>query len=490
MMRNRNLPETAEQQPSEAQLAALVADLLNSTELRGLAAAVGRHWLRDWSDHHRLKRLLAKPAAWALSKSLAPSDGTPLTERLQKPEHVETLAAQIPQMLRGLGPLLVSLVGAVEKLPTAAKQALLDRMLAGPEGVDDGAAHSLLAGLARIAEDLYRHDPLFFSTRLSPLLDRWLGSTDFGELQALLAAGREDLRALIGQAISMLFEYPAKLVALLALVPDGLNLGIGALHDLLGHVNTLPPDIFTDLLLSIYRQVDATLIGQSVNRANEAIRQLHTGSTLIGEMDAPRFSNDLRDKLRDVAAQIDPALAIKARAALIDSRETLIRILIDTAQERPELLNLWLRQLAEGRNAEIRLFKRKIEAIETLPADDAVAALGAGLSSWNAYDLAETVNSLARLANRIGRLTPEVFKSLVTEFVNTLDLDELEESLARLAPDLARAIRPAFRRLAPPLIGELCAFFTPGEEDDGCDDAMQAAREQLRRLLLGEEQKG
>ena len=488
-MRNRTLPETAEQQRSEAQLAALVADLLNSAELRGLAAAVGRHWLGDWSDHHRLKRLLAKPAAWALSKSLAPSDGTPLAERFQKPEYVETLSAQWPQMRQGLGTLLRSLLAAVEKLPTERKQALLDRMLAGPEGVDDGAQRSLLAGLARIAEDLYRHDPLFFSTRLSPLLDRWLGRTDFGELHALLEAGREDLRASIGQAIGMLFEYPAKLVALLSLVPDGLNLALGAFHDLLGHVNTLPPDIFTDLLLSIYRQVDATLIGQSVNRANEAIRQLHTGSTLIGEMDAPRFSSDLGDKLREIAAQIDPALAVKARAALIDSRETLIRILIDTTQEHPDLLNLWLEQLAVGRNAEIRLFKRKIEVLETLPADDAVEALCAGLSSWNAYDLAETVNSLARLANRIGRLTPGVFKSLVTEFVNTLDLDELEESLAGLAPDLARAVRPVFRRLAPPLIGELCALFEPDAEDDGCDEAMHAARERLRRLLRGEEQK-
>jgi hypothetical protein len=154
------------------------------------------------------------------------------------------------------------------------------------------------------------------------------------------------------------------------------------------------------------------------------------------------------------------------------------------------LLNLWLKQLAADRNAEIRLFKRKIEVLETLPADDAVEALSAGLSSWNAYDLAETVNSLARLANRIGRLTPEVFKGLVTEFVNTLDLDGLAESLAGLAPDLGHAIRPAFRRLAPPLIRELCASFEPGEEDDGCDDVMHEARERLRRLLRGEEKKG
>jgi len=467
-------------------LAALVVDLLNTSEVRQLLADVSSHWVRNWSHQSPLKQIIGKPVARTLAKSRSPSDTGRLAELFENPAHIETLAAQMPKILQGLGAVLLSAVGPLEKLPAERKKELLDRLLAG--GANPSNGH-LLSGLARIAEDIYNDDPRFFSTRLSPLLDRWLGSTDFGELHALLDAGREDLRALIGQAIGLLFEYPAKLVALLSLVPDGLNLGLGALHDLLGHVNSLPPDIFTDLLLSIYRRVDAALIGQSVNRANEVIRQIHTGSTLIGDLDAPRFSSDLSEKLREIAAQIDPALAIKARDALIDSRETLRRILIDTAQERPELLNLWLKQLTVGRNAEIRLFKRKIEVLETLPADDAVEALSAGLSSWNAYDLAETVNSLARLANRIGRLTPGVFKALVTEFVNTLDLDELDESLAGLAPDLGRTVRPVFRRLAPPLIGELCAFFEPGEEDDGRDDAMHAARERLHRLLRGEEQK-
>jgi hypothetical protein len=468
-------------------LAALVVDLLNTSEVRQLLAEVSSRWVHDWSRPNPLKQVLAKPAVWALSRSLASSDADPLAELFQKPEHIETISAQMPQILKGLRAVLLSAVGALEKLPAERKKEWFSRLLAGGENASKG---SFLAGLARIVEDIHKDDPRFFSTRLVPLLDRSIGQTDFGELKALLDAGKDDLSALFSQTTVLLFEYPAKLVALLSLVPDSLNLGLGALHDLLGQINTLPPDIFTDLLLSIYRQVDADLIGQSVNRANEVIRQLHTGSTLIGDMDAPRFSGELRDKLRAIAARIDPALAIKARDALIDSRETLIRILIDTAQERPELLNLWLKQLAADRNAEIRLFKRKIEVLETLPADDAVEALSAGLSSWNAYDLAETVNSLARLANRIGRLTPEVFKGLVTEFVNTLDLDGLAESLAGLAPDLGHAIRPAFRRLAPPLIRELCASFEPGEEDDGCDDVMHEARERLRRLLRGEEKKG
>jgi hypothetical protein len=487
MMRNRNLPDTVEQR-RQRDFAALVAELLDTSELRRLIVDVGRHWLRGWGGASRLKHLLAAPAAWALSKSLSPAGAALLSDRLQKPEHVDALAAQMPEIVGGLRAMLLSVVGAVDKLPAESKQALLGRMLATPAMGEDGAGRSLLSGLAHIAEDIYQQDALFFSARLIPLLDRALGRTDAGEFKAILEAGREDAHALVRGAIGLLFEHPAKLVALLSLVPDGLNLALGALHDLLEQVNGLPPDIFTDLLLSICREVDAAAIGRSLNRFNEVIRQVHTGSTLIGEMDAPRFSTDLRGKLRQAADQIDPALAAKAREALIDGRETVIRLLVETTQERPELLNLWLRQLAARRNAKIRLFKRKIEVIENLPADDAIEALSAGLSSWNAYDLAETVNSLARLANRIDRLKPGVFSSLVTEFIDTLDLYELEESLDRLGHDLGQAIRPAFRRLAPPLIHRLCDLFEPGGEADGCDEALDEARRRLRRLLPGEEQ--
>lgn len=486
LMPNQSPSPTTDQAHFEDDFAALLVDIVNTPEVRQLLADVGRHWIRDWGDRSRLKQILGKPAAWAWAKGLASSEAASLAQILQRPEHLETLSARMPQILQGLRAILLAALEALGALSADRKKTLFDHLLAFDK---DDSRGSLLAGLARIAEEIYKEDPLFFSVRLTPLLDRWLGRTDVGELKALLDAGQADLNALVHQAIGLLFEYPAKLVALLSMAPDGLQLALSALHELLGHMNSLPPDIFSDLLLTLLQRVDAPLVGQTLNRANEVIRQIHTGSTLIGEMDAPRFSTDLREKLREFAAQIDPLLAVKARAALIDGRETVLRILVAAAQDRPELLNLWLEQLAAGRNAEIRLFKHKIEVIENLPADEAVEALSAGLSTWNAFDLAETVNSLGRLTNRIGRLRPDLFKSLVTEFIHTLDLYELEESWDRLAGELGGAVRPAFRRLAPPLIRELCAFFEPGEEDDGCDEAMQAARGQLRRLLGVPEEK-
>jgi hypothetical protein len=204
-------------------------------------------------------------------------------------------------------------------------------------------------------------------------------------------------------------------------------------------------------------------------------------------MDAPRFTTDLKDKIRSMVAQIDPVLAIKARNALIDGRETLSSVLIATAQEHPEYLNLWLHQLSVKRNANIRLLKQKLHVFETLPEKEANEALSAGLSSWNAYDLAEMVNTIGRTVNRISRVKPDLFPALVSEFVNSLDRYELEETLDRFSQELGQVVRPVFRMAAPSIIRELCGFFEPGEEDDGYNEAMQAAREQLRALIKGQE---
>jgi hypothetical protein len=257
--------------------------------------------------------------------------------------------------------------------------------------------------------------------------------------------------------------------------------------DIFGHINELPPDIFADLLLSLFKETDAAAIGKCLNRINEVIRQIHTGSSLIGEMDSPRFTADLKDKTRDIMAEIDPVLMVKARNALIDGRETVVAALVDTAEEHPDLLNLWLNHLAVKRNSDIRLLKKKLEVFETLPEDDALSALSHGLSSWNAYDLAGVVNTLSRILNRVARYNPDLVRSLVAEFVNSLDRYELEESIDYMCRDLAPVIRPVFRMVAPPLVRELYGFFTPAEDDDGCDDAMAESLDLLRLLIVKED---
>ncbi len=470
--------------------AAVMAQLINTSEVRKILAEVSTAWLRDWSDGHVLKKAACKPASWVAVKSLLGADTTDLSSVFEKPEHIEALSRQLPAILHGLSEIARCAVNAVDQMPIHRKRALFSQLFAARDAGSSGDVHQregLVAALSHTLGNIYVDDPDFFSKILFPWIEHWVASTDFGELKNLLDTTRNDLEILLRQISGVLFEYPAKLIALLSLIPDGINLLISLVHGILEHLNALPPDILTDLSLSLIKQVDAATIGQSINRINEAIRQFHTGSALIGEMDAPQFTSDMKEKIRAVVAEIDPEPAIKARNALIEGRETLISILIDTALDHPDYLNLWLHQLTVKRNANIRLLKQKLHVFEMLPEQEADQALAAGLSSWNAYDLAELVNTLGRTVNRLNRIKPDLLTALVSEFVNSLDLYELEETMAWVSRDLGHSIRPLFRMMAPPVVQELCKFFEPEDDDDGYDDAMLQARQRLRQLLLGKE---
>ncbi|MBU1170977.1 MAG: hypothetical protein KKD44_15575 [Proteobacteria bacterium] len=465
-------------------LASLLVDIVNTPEVRHVLTQVSREWVKNWCKNSILKQGMGMPVRWALSKILTVSGTDDLPGVFEKPEHMEALAQELPRMIKAMGPIFLSVVHAVEALPPERKKSLFSSFFPGQKTAVPG---QVLPSLSRIAEAIYKDDPVFFSSRILPVLENLIASTDFGELRSLFDLMKTDLETVLSDGTGLIFEYPAKLITLLSLVPDGVNLLLTLTNHLLGHITALPPDIFTDLLLSLFKQVDETVIGQGLNNANEVIRQIHTGSTLIGDMDAPRFTTDLKDKLRKIMAQIDPGLAIKARGALIDGRETLISALIDMAEDHPDVLNLWLKQLSVKRNSNIRLLKRKISVMETLPNDDVVEALSAGLSSWNAYDLAEVVNALSRMINRIHHFNPGVIQALVTEFVNSLDLYELEESMGWLSRDLGQAVRPVFRMVAPSIVREICGFFTPGEDDDGYDEAMNQTRDLLSRLIQKKE---
>jgi hypothetical protein len=281
----------------------LIVDILNTRELRGMAAGVGHEILERWSSQNRLKKRIGNTATHVLEKFLESGGHQKIKELSERPEFAEALAIQIPGIISQISEIGLSMARAIETLPDDRKKTLADRILAGFSGASPG---SILNSAARTLASIYRDDPLFFSSRLVPVIERVVSHTDFGELKDLFDSAKTDIGALLTGSAGVLFDNPAKLISLLSASPDLLNLAVTVGADLFEHINALPPDIFTDLLLSLLKEADAAAIGQCLNRINEAIRQIHTGSSLIGEMDAPRFTADLKDKIRDILAEIDP----------------------------------------------------------------------------------------------------------------------------------------------------------------------------------------
>lgn len=468
-------------------LAAFLAELLNTRECRTVLIDLALDTLDIWSGQGPKKKSMAKPLTWMIRKTISrePESGAQtLAEVFGKPGAVELLLQLAPEITGLVLDVAHGLVQSFEDLPGPRKEQLLGEILTSLDGEKTG---DTLSSLARSLQAIHGKSPTFFSDRLLPLLEGLLSRTDFGEISDALAGFKKDTENLIHGVLDLILSYPAKMISLLSFVPGGVNLLFFALKDLFAHINTMPPDILTDFMLVLFKKIDEKQIGRMINTASEMIRQIHTGSALIGEAGSPQFSMELGEKTRNLAQELDPVLLLKARKALIEGKDVLTGTLIRAALEQPDLLKLHLHQLALKRNASIRALKQKIEVIEELPEAEAEEAITVGLSSWNAYDLSEVVNATCRMMNRIHKFKPEFFNSLVSEFVRSLDMFELTDFLAWFARDMGETVRPVVRTVAPHVIREVFSALTP--EDDGNDEAIDEARNLMRRFIMNGEER-
>jgi hypothetical protein len=464
-----------------------IADVLQTRECRQTLDSLMSDFLHHWSKENTPKKTIARLYHLIIGKRLSKPVDQGMEQELfrlfEKPEFIEGAGKHAPAWINSAIAIIHAVTHALEHLPEDKKNEIVGSFLSE---INTGKMAEIFTSLSRTAGSLRVINPSYFAEKIVPQIQKWLDHTDFGELRELFDNSKEDYDALILQICELAFEYPAKFIILLSFIPGIANFAILFLTDMTKRFNTLSPDMLADILLSFFRELDANTAGELVNNLTEIIRQLHTGSALVGESGAPRFTMDLSGKTREVLEKTDPILFIKARNALIDGKETLLKTFMNIAAENPEFLVQQLNHLSVYRNSKSRMLKRKIELIEDLPEDISIEALEKGLSSWTTYDLADIINSLSRMANTLHNSKPEVFSSLLREFTGSLDLYEIEETVRWMSKDIGQSIRPLARTIFPAIVKEFCGFFTP--EDDGQDQAIQEAREMLRGFILNGEE--
>ncbi|MFZ5571318.1 MAG: hypothetical protein ACOZF0_12995 [Thermodesulfobacteriota bacterium] len=465
-----------------------IADTLQTRACRNTLDSLISNVLAHWSKEHAGKKAFARLYRVMIGKRLAKPVGTEsedaLSRLFESPEFLERAGKAAPDLMNGAIGILHAATNAFEHLPEAKKKKIVGDFLSD---IDTGKIAEILTSLFRTAGSLRSDNPRFFTEKIIPQIQSWLDHTDFGELRELFDNSKEDYDALIVQLCELAFEYPAKFIIFLSYIPGIANFAILLLAEMTKRFNALSPDMLADILLSFFRELDGDKAGDLLNNLAEIVRQIHTGSALVGESGAPRFTMDLSGKTRAVLKNADPALFIKARNALIDGKETIAKVFMDVAAENPEFLVQQLRHIAVRQNSKSRLVKRKIELVEDLPEEVTIQALETGLASWATYDLADILNSLCRMANTLYDGRPEVLVSKLREFTGALDLYEIEKTVGWFAAEIGHSFRPLARTVFPVLVQEFCDFFTP--EDDGQDQEIQEARKRLRNFVLNEEER-
>jgi hypothetical protein len=404
------------------------------------------------------------------------------------PDVISVFAGASPFKQRIMGILAGFLQKSLARPTDGLEKAELRALFEDPRFFADlvnGRTGGLITQACRIINDLHQKDPEFFTKAFAPGFTTWVESVDFGEIREMVDTAATDGQAFIRMANQVLWQYPAKMVLLLSLLPSSLNFAADALQVSVGKLNELPPDMVTDVVLSFIRELNTPAIAGAINELTEVARKIHTGSALLGDPGAPELPKVLSRVMDEIIPKIDPATFWKARIALAEIRAAMDQALASSVKNQPDLKRLNMIKKAEIANIYLHATNRRLSDWDSETDEDLAAAFTDHLNAWDVQELAEVGNNLLRIFNRLGDASPALFADIASQFVNALDPFEVSDAAARVLNGLGEAAAPLARAVIPKLVVWMCGVLEPNDDEYEAD--AQEARAALRRLLSKEE---
>lgn len=463
----------------------LIQRIVNTRECFEIISAIIPAVFDVFSRKSRFVKCFSPPLEESLVKGFqthANGDGTPTLKSLTlDPELTQAAIDVLPNLVNFVLDLVNELSKDIEAMPVQEKMEALSSVLQGIDFYKDG---EYTTSWAKVFSDIHSQDPAFFTKQLGPAFEKWFAAIDFGEVKDALDASEKDIESLVKSVNDSMWKYPAKVVLLFSFIPSIANLGLKAVLDTISRLNRLAPDLLTDVLLSLLREVDTKSLAEIINEVSEIARKSHTGSALLGDAGTPMFPNEISAFLKSLVENIDHDLFWRAHQGWNEGAKTLKDAFFDTLREHPEHLMHHIRQTTEKRNNRIQSRITILETLDELPEDEVADAVEAALSGWNSHDMAEVLNLFSILANRLHQTKPGTLKSLVSEFVHSVDENEVKETVTWFVEDMADVTKPLARAVLPPLVNGMAGWFAP--EDDGHQEEVDLMLKNLRTLLTRE----
>jgi len=476
----------SDNQSKKVSFAGFIAEAIQTREVRSGIDAVITEIINQWEAGNTLKSIISNPAKWIVNKSFSkPEDvhqNTELLSLIKRLDITGHISVIIPVLINRLSETFHTIAVSLENASFNNQKKFFENLLLS---VDPAIQCKAIASFAKASDAIHAHHPTFFSEKTIPGIKNFIENTDFGVLRKFVDNSEEDIKSLIEGLNDLIVAFPGKLITGLSFIPVISNHIVFYLKDVIERLNRLPADILTDILISLFKDVDTKTMGGLVNHVNELIRQIHTGSALIGESGAPQFSSDLLDKMSALINEIDKQLLLKAGNAVIDGKEVLQKTFYTVLNNDPELLKAHLQHLIVSYNSNITVLKQKLEIIEALNDDDDTETLSSVVSEINACDLAETINTSLFILNVLQENSPKTIQKVISEFMNTLDLDEIENALETIILENITQFRPFLRTTFPIIIEGFIACLSSEHEDN--NERIDTSINKLRQFIMGKE---
>lgn len=451
--------------------------LLETKEIRRFFGRFLPDLFAVWAGNHPAKLRIARLADRILSKGFLQSERKDAKSIL---DHTDMLAGLA---VEGAGGVIDAWSQAFEELPAEEKAVCLEK-IAGR--LFNGETGELITRIAAALNQIHDTDPEFLANALKPGIQNWIASADFGEIKEWAGKSGRDCCSVIRVVNDELWRYPAKVVLLLALLPDAANLAADGARDTLSRLNDVSPDLVTDIILTLAREIDGETLGQLINEGAELIRKIETGSALIGEPGAPKLPGDTTRFFEEIAAALDLEKLLNAGKILSKQKAGMKKSLLDVLQKRPEVLLEMAARCPPLREDRILPLFHLLTCLDELPEDKTAAALEKGLSETDTELIAETVNLMTGLALRLMEHQPGAVSRLFSGVLDQIDPDLFTETALKLFAELPPDLIPFLRPLTPHLIRGFCDVLEPRR--DAYEAEMAASRQRLRRLLMQEEE--
>ena len=460
--------------------------ILQTREVRQTLANVLPDVLNVFARDSRIGKFIMKMVGKLLGRLLSRPDDVfdkkELALLFEDETFIKNIGEPLPDIINGLFDVIAAIMGTIDNRETREKTELFGQLLSK---LVTGWTGELLTRVCRILNDIHKEDPEFFTRHLAPGFQKWIENVDFGELKEMVENSSADARAFVVMINDVLWQYPAKVVLLLSLLPNIVNGITVALDISLEKLNELPPDLLTDVILSYIKEIDAKPIAGLGNQLTELVRKVHTGGALLGEPGSPPLPKLISAKINEIAGAIDPITFWKAKLALTELGTYFSKGVAEAVNDNPALRQLSMIKGPEIANIRMKTFNQKLSYWETIDDDELAKSMANNLSAYDIQEMAEVANNMLRIFNRLGEQKPQIYAELVSQFTGAIDGYELAQAAKKIFNGAGSELRPMARSVVPKLVTWICDVMAP-TDDEYEDDAAQA-REALRSLFVKEE---
>ncbi len=459
--------------------------VLKTREARSLLAEVVPVVLKIWEGGSNWRRIVSKVAAGTLKKGFVGSSESgeePIEKLFEDPDFLDALVELITGLFTGVEDVLITGAQTLAQMPPDDKKKIVTEKISR---LVHGKTGDMVTNCARVINDIQQNDPEFLSRVLAPGIGKWVASVDFGELKEAVDGSAQGVVSLVETANQAMWQYPAKVILCLSLLPSLANIiGRSALVSI-NQLEEIPPDLLTDIVISMAREIDVSMVVGLTNALAEIGRKLHTGSALLGDAGSPQLPKLFSEKLEEIIAGTDPVLFWKARIVIAEIKASFDQAMADAIHQDPKHFKQAMLKHPERINIRRQHMNRKLLQFETMDDGEFSELWTESLAAYDAQETAEILNNYLKIINRLWDQNPEALMNMVSRFSSALDDDALADTAQHFFNDAGGSFRPVARSVVPGLVTWVCHVLKP--EDDAYEEDAARARKALRSLLMSEE---